>query len=205
MAPFFRTTALDDFSNQYADVRRATLDRDGAFETDARHAIHLMAMAVSYALQYYPTLRPGVIAADSALHDSAEVITGDTPTFGMSHEAYLQKIAKEKDAMPRLEGRLGPRHTRVFQTILSYENQDHPEAGFTKTADKEDAYYTHRSNNGFQLIDRYGIRSAEEFLASTVPTTERITAYPYAFALLHEDRQEFIRRLAESTDWPIAN
>jgi len=204
-APFFKTSGLNSLANQYADVRRATLDRSGNFETDGRHAIHLMALAVPYSLQYYPELRPGIIAADSLLHDFPEVITGDTSTFGMSHADYAIKVAREQGGMPRLKQEFGSEHARLFQAIHSYEEQDHPEASYTKAFDKEDAYFTHLTNKGFQFVERYKLQSAEEFIESTVPTTERIKTYKQTFPLLQEDRAEFIRRLAECTDWPIAN
>lgn len=204
--PIFSTHGLDRIANQYGDVPRATLDNKGERETNARHAIHLMALAVPYALQYYPRLlRPGVIAIDSLNHDFPEAIIGDTPTFGMSHEEYQRKLEREEGALEELGNAFGDEFSGLFGAVQDYEAQNRPEAQFVRQLDKEEPFFTHRINRGQQLISYYGILSAEQFLESTVPTSERIAAYPRTFPLLLEDRAEFIRRLAADVDWPIAN
>ena len=201
-APTIRSRELDTIASQYADVKRATLDTSGERETDGRHAIHLMSLAVPYALQYYPELRPGIIAADTLIHDFIEVITQDTPTFGMSHTAYAQKVKDEHGALNKLRHLIGDGSVQLFNAVQNYEEQRRPEDHFIRRFDKEDPFFTHQINRGRQLISFYGIRSAKQFLEKTVPTTERIAQYPGSFPLLHEDRMEFIRRIAEYSDWP---
>lgn len=200
--PVMRTTELDEIANRYADVKRGTLDLNGEAETDGRHAIHLMALAVPYALEYYPRLNPGVIAADSALHDAPELITGDVNTLGLSPEGRRKKNLADKAAMPKLQALLGPQHSAIFHAIQGCENQEKPEDGFNKTFDKLDPYFCHLNDGGLQLINLHGIHTEEAFYAKTALTTESIASYPYQFQLLNEDRAESVRRLAERTVWP---
>lgn len=56
------TGPLDTLGNEYADVTRATLDRNNQLETDGRHAIHLLKLAVPYAMKYAPSLDIGKVA-----------------------------------------------------------------------------------------------------------------------------------------------
>jgi 5'-deoxynucleotidase YfbR-like HD superfamily hydrolase len=197
----FRYGGLDSLANRYGDVVRATLDNQGNRETDARHAVHLMSVAVPYAAQYYPELNLGLVGSYALIHDFPEAYTGDTPTFGMSHEEYASKIAREESAIDQLRQDLS-RHPELFNLINAYEHQTQSEAQFIKRFDKEDPYFTHQKNRGKQLVAFYGIQSAKAFLKSTIPTTERIAAYPGSFPLLTEDRAEFISRIARNSDWP---
>lgn len=160
---------LDTIASQYADVKRATLDTSGERETDGRHAIHLMSLAVPYALQYYPELRPGIIAADTLIHDFIEVITQDTPTLGMSHTAYAQKVKDEHGALNKLRHLIGDGSVQLFNAVRNYEEQRRPEDHFIRRFDKEDPFFTHQINRGRQLISFYGIRSAKQFLEKQFP------------------------------------
>lgn len=195
---------LNNIANRYADVPRKTLDKAGEFETDARHAIHLMSLAVPFAMRYYPELRPGHIAIDCLVHDFPEAIVGDTATFGMPDEDYAVKIAEEVDGLPRLESAIGDDYAALFHAVVTYEQQTEPESQYVRRFDKEDPYFTHIYNRGQQLTGYYGIRSAAEFIDKTHVTTARIAKYAGSFPLLAEDRAEFIRLTALRSDWPEA-
>lgn len=199
----FRSSAVDELANQYADVQRGTIDRDGALETNGRHAIHLMGFAVPYAMRYYPRLHPGLVAVNALNHDFTEVIKGDVPTFGMPHDEYEKKVRDELDGLPTLGRMFGPDHARLFKVVQDYEEQRTPEQQFTRQIDKIDPYFTHLHNKAIQLIRHHPIQTVDDFYRLTEVTTERIAQYPGNFDLLVEDRAVTIDRLAEIGDWPV--
>ncbi len=199
----FKSTSVDELANQYADVQRGTIDREGAPETNGRHAIHLMGFAVPYAMRYYPRLHPGLVAVNALNHDFTEVVQGDKPTFGMSHADYEAKVQEEIDGLPTLAKMFGPKHARLFNVIENYESQRTPEQQFTRQIDKIDPYFTHLHNKAIQLVQNHPIQTVDDFYRLTQVTTERIAKYPGGFNLLVEDRAVTIDRLAEIGDWPV--
>lgn len=199
----FRSTAVDELANRYADVPRGTIDREGRIETNGRHAIHLLGLAVPYAMRYYPRLHPGLIAVNALNHDFTEVINGDVPTFGMPHADYEKKVRDEIDGLPALGRMFGPDHARLFKVIRDYEAQEAPEQQFTRQLDKIDPYFTHLHNRAIQLIRHHPIQTVDDFYRLTEVTTERIAQYPGNFDLLVEDRAVTIDRLAAIGDWPV--
>lgn len=199
----FKSTGVDELANKYADVTRATIDREGNPETNSRHAVHLLGLAVPYAMRYYPRLHPGLIAVNALNHDFTEIIKGDKGTFGMPHHEYEKKVRDEIEALPTIAKMFGPHHARLFQVINDYEQQRTPEQQFTRQIDKIDPYFTHLHNRAIQLIRHHPIQTVDDFYRLTEVTTERIAQYPGNFDLLVEDRAVTIDRLAEIGDWPV--
>ena len=190
------TGPLDALSNQYADVKRATIDRDGERETDARHAIHLMKLAVPYAREYYPRLDTPKVAAYALIHDLVEAYADDVSSLGISVEQKLAKDLAEAQAIETLKEEYGDRWPELVALVENYEALEDPEARFNKTFDKLDPGFTHFYSRGAQLRSRYNF-TRESFLVAIDETTERMAAYSSEFPLLMDDRDELTRRVAD--------
>ncbi len=186
---------LDGLSNLYADVKRATLDRDGNPETDARHAIHLMKMAVPYAREFYPELNLSKVAAYALIHDIIEAYAGDVPSLGMSPEQAKEKHANEVRALMRIQEEYGAQWPEFVALIEAYESLADPEACFVKTFDKLDPGFTHFYNQGSEITGRYGF-SEEDFFSAMDEATVRMSEYSSEYPQLMEDRAELTRRIA---------
>ncbi len=186
---------LDTLSNRYADVPRATLDRQGNLETDARHAVHLMKLSAPYAQEFYPQLSTQKIAVYSLIHDLIEAYAGDVPSLGMSKEQEAQKHHAEMQAVVTLRKEYGDTWPEFVELIGSYENLTEIEAQFTKTFDKLDPGFTHFYSQGKQIKALYGY-SEEEFLKAVDATTQRMAGYSAEFPQLMQDREELTRRVA---------
>lgn len=189
---------LDALADQYADVKRATLDRDGAPETDARHVWHLIRLAVPYAEQHYPTLDAGKIAFYGLIHDLVEAEAQDTPSLGITKQQEQQKHENEQRAIAVLGKKYGASWPGLIDAIASYETLSKPEARYIKTFDKLDPGFTHLSNNGAQLIQHYHF-TYDEFQRAVAETTVKMQRYSSEFPLLMQDRDELTRRVAKAT------
>lgn len=189
---------LDTLSNTYADVRRATLDREGNAEADGRHAIHLMKLAVPYAARYYPYLDTGKIAVYALLHDIVEAYADDTPSLGISAAQMEQKNLIEAQALETLEKEYGDAFPELVQLVEAYESLSDDEAKFNKTFDKLDPGFTHFYTRGSQLLNRYNY-DRPNFLRAIDETTVRMQVYAGGFPELMADRDELTRRVADIT------
>ncbi len=187
---------LDELSDMYADIRRATHDREGNLETDARHAIHLMKLAAPYAREFYPELNQGRIAAYALIHDIIEAYAGDVPSLGMTPEQEQQKQLDESQALLRLHEEYGREWPEFIALIESYEALDTPEACFVKTFDKLDPGFTHFYSNGVQLKSHYGL-SEDGFYIAIDQATQRMQRYAGDYRQLMDDRNELTRRVAQ--------
>jgi 5'-deoxynucleotidase YfbR-like HD superfamily hydrolase len=192
-----QTGPLDTLANLYADIERATLDRDGKHETDARHAVHLMRLAVPYAGEFYPKLDANKIAAYALIHDIVEAYADDTPSLGITPEQKKQKDLNEALAIKQLYNDYHETWPELIELIEAYEALTESEARFVKTFDKLDPSFTHFYNKGHQLTTRYGYKHPDEFLDAIHQTTRRMSDYSSEFPLLMQDREGLIRRVAD--------
>ncbi|MDB5165786.1 MAG: hypothetical protein JWM00_676 [Candidatus Saccharibacteria bacterium] len=192
---------LDELANKYADVERATWAHDQTFETDASHVMHLTGIALPYAAEYYPHLDLRKVALYILIHDIPEAYVGDTPSFGLSDEEIQNKTILEARAFQQLEEEYGSDYPKLVKVVHDYENLADDEAKYVKTFDKLDPGFTHFSNGGHQLIVKYGIRSQQEHLDSSLLTTNRMMAYSSSFSLVLEDREQMMHRIGLAT-WP---
>ena len=186
---------LESLAYAYGDVTRATLDRSGNPETDARHAIHLMKLAVPYAEEMYPKLNPNKIAAYALFHDVLEAYAGDVPSLGMSPSQAAQKHHNEAWALITLRQEYGESWPELVELIESYEALSDGEMRFTKTFDKLDPGFTHLQSKGVQLKSHYGY-SHDDFLHAIDEATQRMQPYSDEFPLVMLDRDELTRRVA---------
>lgn len=193
---------LFKLASSYADVRRLTIARDGEYETDATHAVHLAALALPYAAELYPELDQAKIALYSLLHDIVEAYAGDVPTLGASDEMIRLKEIEERAALERIALEFSTRFPKLVACIHNYEHLRDDEARFVKSLDKIDPSFTHLANRGLALTRELGLRSADEFLRQTNKTTVRISRYANDFPEVVADRIELLERVASATDWP---
>ena len=186
---------LDTLANQYADIERATLDRAGKAETDARHAVHIMKLAVPYAMKYYPHLDTGKIAAYSLSHDIVEAYAKDTPSLGITPEQKNQKDLIEAQAMQDIRRDYSDQWPEFIEFIEAYEKLEEDEARFTKAFDKLDPGFTHIYSGGFQIRNRYRY-TREEFMSAMNNSTVRMQEYASDFPYILEDCEEISHRVA---------
>lgn len=190
-----QTGPLDTLSDAYADIQRATLDRDNNPESDARHAIHLLKLAAPYSQEFYPHLSQNKIAVYALLHDIIEAYAGDVASLGMTADQESKKHENEAKALVTLKSEYGDEWPEFVETIESYEALTDAEARFVKTFDKLDPGFTQFHNNGSQLKNFYGL-SKGGFLQAIDQTTTRMKPYSAEFPELMQDREELIRRVA---------
>lgn len=189
---------LDTLSNNYADVERATLDRDGNFETDSRHAIHLLKLSTAYAREFHPELDINKIAIYALIHDILEAYAGDVPSLGMSPKQEEQKHFAEAQALITLRQEYGIQWPEFVAFVEEYESLADPEARFVKTFDKLDPGFTHFYNNGIQLRSYYDLNE-DTFYRAYDETTARMSRYAEEYPQLMNVRAELTHRVAEVT------
>lgn len=192
-----QTGPLDTLADAYADIRRATLDRNNENESDARHAIHLLKLSHPYAKEMYPHLNTGKIAAYALVHDIIEAYAGDVASLGMTAEQETQKHLNEAGALITLRQEYGEAWPEFVELIEAYETLVDSEARFVKTFDKLDPGFTQFHNNGIQLKNFYGLSEAS-FFQAIEQTTKRMDAYSGEFPELMQDREELVRRVANA-------
>jgi 5'-deoxynucleotidase YfbR-like HD superfamily hydrolase len=193
--------ALELFTKQYGAVERATFSRDGRPETDARHAVHLAALALPYAAEHYPDLEQSKIALYSLIHDAPEAYAGDVPTLGISDEALRKKEVAEALALETFRREFHSIYPKLVRVVENYENKADDEARYVKTFDKLDPKFTHIYTNGKRLIEHYGQKGEHKFALDMEISSARIRAYGLEFDTVHEDREELTRRVIAAT-WP---
>ena len=201
--PFIQLSPeLTHLSDQYGNVRRATVGRHGEQETDAMHAIHMGALALPYAAEYYPELDQSKVALYTLLHDIVEAYAGDVPSLGASDEIMKAKELAEELALKQLDDDYGTRYPQLVNLVNEYEARSDDEAMYVKTFDKLDPSFTHIANQGIVLTRDLGIRSRGEFRRQTIITATRMRGYARKFPEATMDRVELLERVAAVTDWP---
>lgn len=200
--PVITDAELDEIAEQYADVKRITLSRDGSLETDARHAVHMTALALCYAAEYYPYLDQSRIAMYGILHDILEFYAGDVNTLEASKEQMKDKEETERAGLRLLDSKFSDRYPRLMQAIHDYENLADDEARYVKTFDKVDPGFTHLYSKGAVLTGTVGIQTKDQFLEFVDQSNKQIRLYSGDFLSIIELRHELTRRVAAVTDWP---
>lgn len=192
---------LDELTNTYADVKRATWAHDMSYETDASHVTHLAGLALPYAAEHYPFLDLRKVAVYILIHDIVEAYVGDTPSFGLSDDAMAEKAVLEAEAMGQLEHEHGTKYPKLVKLVHDYENLVDNEARYVKTFDKLDPGFTHLANGAHQLVALYNITSQQDHLDSVQLTTNRMQAYSSTFPSVMHDRNELVHRVGLAA-WP---
>lgn len=196
LPPTIGPRELESLAYTYGDVKRATVDRSGMPETDARHAIHLMKLAAPYAREVYPKLNANKVAAYAFIHDILEAYTGDVASLGMTEAQKKKKEHDEALALVTLREEYGDTWPELVELVESYEALADSEARFTKSFDKLDPGFTHFYSKGTQLKSYYGYSRADEFLEAIDEGTQRMEPYSGEFLHVIHDREELTRRVA---------
>lgn len=173
---------------KYGDEKRATVDRDLQPETDSRHAVHVTAMAVPYALrEYFGWLDPSLVSSYALAHDILEWRTGDIQTLNLSDHDHDKKIHDEQEALALFANLFGDTNPKLVTLVESYEALSDDEAKFVKTFDKLDPGFTHFVDQG-SVIRKLGIETPEQFWRTHLATSRRMSRYALGFSHVLEDR-----------------
>ena len=203
--PYPQYDDLDALAHRYGTVERATLETDGSFESDARHAVHLSALAVPYAQEYYPHLNIAKVVIYCLIHDIIEAYTGDVPTLGISDANLALKHEAENAALHLLARDYGVKWPEFVRIIQDYEALADAEARYVKTFDKLDPSFTHYTSRGTQFIHAFGYTNKNDLLQTGLENTARIQVYGSEFPGLLDDRWELFKRVADHTEWPATD
>ncbi|HEU5122195.1 MAG TPA: HD domain-containing protein [Candidatus Saccharimonadales bacterium] len=106
--------------NRFMEVKRVTV-REGRFETDGEHTLHLQFLAVAYAARYHPELDLGKVGLYGLVHDFIEAYAGDVNSLKATAEDIARKALVEKVALNRLENELGEAWPDFISLIKRYE------------------------------------------------------------------------------------
>lgn len=193
---------LADVFEKYGNITRATWDRDDNPETDSRHAVHVAALAVPYALREHPDLDASLVSSYSFVHDIPEWHAGDTPTLNLSEQGYAEKEAKEAEALELFCTTFWSQYPKIVTLVTDYEELANDEAKYVKSFDKLDPGFTHFSNNG-RAIKELGINSVEEFWHEHHKLYVRMSHYALNFPTILEDR-DTRAQMIEELAWPSA-
>ena len=195
---------LDELACSYADVRRLTRARDGEFETDASHSLHVALLALPYAAENYPDLDQSKLAIYALIHDIVEGYAGNVPSFGASEDRMRQKAIDETAALDTIEEKFSFRYPHFVAMIFGYEHLVDDEAKFIKTFDKMDPGFTHLYNNGGVITNELGITTSDNLMLGYHDVTLSMMAYSAHYPLVMKDRDEIHRRVVDAIDWQSA-
>ncbi len=185
---------LSEIVSAFMRVSRATT-RDGRFETDGEHTLHLQYIAVAYAARYHPELDIGKVCLFALVHDLVEVYAGDVNSLTATYREIEQKHEAEKRAYRRLVRELGAGWSSLIVLIEDYEKLESKEAKFVKCFDKCDASLSHYHDKG-RALKAMGINSADQFHEVSRRTDTEIRDFGSDFQDIIEIRQELVRRVS---------
>lgn len=193
--------ALDELAQKYSDVERGTITENGRPETNASHVIHLSALALPYASEYYPDLHLPTVALYLLVHDLPEAYAGDTISLGLNQRQLYSKQQRELAAMNKMVDEFSNDYPGLVRSLESYERLENSAAKYVKTFDKIDPSFTHYSNKGLALRGHMGISSSQEFRSMVQDATDSMAHYSKNFPDLQQDRLLFIDWIAKTTPW----
>jgi len=192
--------ALKEVFTTYGDVHRATRDMTGQLETDSRHVVHVVALAIPYALREYPDLDPSRVSSYLFVHDIVEWHVGDTPTINISPEAESRKDRDEAGALELFAKMSFTKYPKLVRLVEDYESLKDDEAKFSKTYEKLDPGFTHFSNAG-KVIKELGVTTPEQFWQAHHKTYVRMSRYALDFSKVIDDR-DTRAHMIEKVTWP---
>ncbi len=185
---------LSGIVNQFIDVKRATL-RNGRYETDGEHTLHLQSLAVAYAAEYHPDLELGKVSLYALVHDFIEVYAGDTNSLKATAKEIAAKTLRERAALNRLRNELGASWPSWVNLIEKYELLIDKEARFIKTFDKCDPGFSHLESKGKVLL-ALGVVSRDMYESHNTVVLDRMGQYAGEFPDVLAIREELQSRIA---------
>lgn len=130
-------------------------------ESDGDHTVMLCLVAPALADLLYPRyLDPGLVSQFASVHDLCEVYAGDTPTLRITASGRQAKAGREHQAALRIYGQFDGRLPWVGRMLRRYEEQQEPEARFTRLVDKDLPKIVHAIDGCTGLIE-YGMTVSE--------------------------------------------
>lgn len=194
--------ALGAFASRMTqELRTRTIHPDGRRENVAEHSYMLAKVALSIADVLYPELDRGKIAIHALNHDDPEAYVGDTATDLIAQHDPALKAAREALGVDRLVEEYAPLTPDYVDDLVTYEDQDEPEAQFVRIVDKMMVSLIHIPNEGKILREHY---TYEQHLQATRETEQSLLEqYPH-FAELIAMRTELAMYVGNKylRDWP---
>lgn len=176
-----RNPLLDILARNYADVARRTIGIDGDYETDGNHVVHLGALAVPYALEYYAAdLDPAKVAALTYFHDFGEPFVGDTTTLGATKEDLRAKDEREAKVIEIINRIYSKTFPRFVAGINEYFALDSDESRFVKLFDKLEPKFPYSHSKGNNLARDYQI-TPDRYIEMGFDHREKMHTYGHGF------------------------
>lgn len=199
--PDITDAELDILACRYADVQRATVCRNGEYETDASHAIHVMSLALPFAAEYHLNLNQSKIAIYCLIHDLVEAYAGDTETLRADKAALDDKAAREAVALRRITNELIGRYPGFVSLLHDYEKMLDDEARYVKTFDKLDPIFTFGYSKGISLTRDYNMPREEYIDLSLIHRKKIAASYGKDFSELLGVYKALTERTADEIQW----
>ncbi|HEY0643684.1 MAG TPA: HD domain-containing protein [Nocardioides sp.] len=183
----------------FGRVDRITYHPDGVTpESDTDHTVMLGLLACALAQKWFPGLNVGRVAQYALVHDLVEVYAGDTNTLRALDDAQkADKRTREMAAAMRLDDEFGEL-SWLSWTLMTYENQDAPEARFVKMLDKLMPKITHILN-GAVTIHQQGM-TRDELVARYEAQGHELGLYADQFPEVEELRRALVAEVLTRLD-----
>jgi len=171
---------LSDDMLLFARTLRRTMLPGGDFESDTDHTVHLMVMAIAYALKYRPELDLSKLAVYGLVHDMVEIYAGDTPTYHSTDQSLREKYQRESEALAKLRQRWAA-FPGLLAWVERYESLADDEAKFIKSFDKLAPGFLHVRCKGKDLRELRIMTGAEHRQAASVVDQKMFSGYGQQF------------------------
>lgn len=187
-------------SRMTQELRTRTIHPDGRRENVAEHGYMLAKVAVAIADELYPELDRGKIAIHAINHDDPEAYVGDTPTDVIAKHDPEAKADLEQLGVDRLVEEYAPITPNYVYDLVTYEEQDEPEAQFVRIVDKIMVLLIQIPNDGQTLRDHY---TYDQYIGATHATHQKLLDQYPQFEELIELRTELAIYIANKyiRDW----
>lgn len=182
------------------ELRTRTIHPDGRRENVAEHGYMLAKVAVALADEFYPWMDRGKVAIHAINHDDPEAWVGDTPTDVIANHSPVDKAALEEQGVDQLVQEYAPITPSYVADMVTYEEQEEPEAQFVRIVDKMMVLLIHIPNNGKTLRENY---TYDQYVESTYSVERKLLEqYPH-FRELIEMRTELALYICDKylRDW----
>lgn len=148
--------------------------RDGERENNAEHSYMLAVAAPELAFALKPDLDIGLVTQFAVVHELAENITGDVPTFLITTEGQVQKESGELAAYEHLMITLPPYMREVY---AKYASQASPESRFLRYVDKLLPVALDIFGEGRRVMEEdYGVSTNDELRNAHEHLRDRLVA-----------------------------
>ena len=137
---------IDRLAAELTPIRRSILLSEKHWENDSEHTIATALIAWKVSRQYAPGLDAAEVLTMALVHELAETITGDVPTFNMTPEQLAEKKLNDDIAGREFIAKYA-NHPKLIEKFQQYENKTTPEALFVYWIDKIMTIFSHYEPN----------------------------------------------------------